>query len=296
MWDVFILKSYNHLFEKMLDKEFIKQNIYDAAKHKTKRNDVKHVLNNIDYHVDYIFDILNNGSFKICIKDPVIINESTCKKTRVILRPNFMPDLIIQHMVVKILQPIFIKHFYQNSCASIPNKGPNYGRKILNKFIFKNNNHRMYVFKCDIRKFFEHINRTKLRSILLNKIHDKKFTSIIDYILFYNDDKYGIPLGFYSSQWFANLYLTKFDFIIKQKFSIPFSMRYMDDIVIIDYSKRKLHRIINFINEYLETELNLKLKHDYQLFKFDNRCIDYMGFKFYKNKTTLRKQTLYKIR
>ena len=295
------MKSYNHLFEKMLDKEFIKQNIIDAAKHKTRRTDVRHVLKHIDYYVDYLYGIIENESFSPQYIKPVKIHEQTCNKERIILRPPFMPDLIVQHMIVKLLQPIFTKHYYPHSCASIPNKGPNYGRKIIKHFICKNKHKRMYVYKFDIRKFFEHIDRRILMTMLSNKIHDYRFLKIIHMIIFYDNEEIGIPLGFYSSQWFANWYLTYFDYMLKQFFHVPFVMRYMDDIVLIDFNKNHLRNIIYKIHDVLLYDYGLLVKRNHQLFLFDDgnrhgRCIDYMGFKFYRNRTTLRKRTLYKIR
>lgn len=298
------LKSYNHLFERMLDKDFIRQNIIDAAKHKHNRPDVKKVLRNLEWYVDYVYTIIKDETFRIHSKPPIVIHESTCKKPRVILRPDFMPDLVIQHMIVKILQPILQKHFYYNSCASIPGKGPEYGRKSLCRFIRRNQTKPMYVFKCDIRKFFEHIDRDILMNMFVKRIHDYRFLKLIHILIYYNEGHVGVPLGFYSSQWFANFYLTSFDYYVKQYLHLPFVMRYMDDIVMIDFNKRRLRSKSYVMKQYL-MDLKLTLKRDFQLFKFDEmdhyhnnpvgRCIDYMGFKFYRTRITLRKRTLTKL-
>jgi hypothetical protein len=58
------LKSYNHLFEKIIDEDNIRLAIYEAAKKKKRRKDVQKVLNNIEYHVKKIKYILENNLLK----------------------------------------------------------------------------------------------------------------------------------------------------------------------------------------------------------------------------------------
>ena len=262
-----------------------------------------HVLKNLDYYVEWLYKLLQEGKFHIHNKAPHVINEHNCNKERVIICPDFMPDLVVQHMVIKVLQPIFTKHFYYNSCASIPERGPNYGRKALQRFIRRNHTKRMYVFKFDIRRFFEHIDRKILMNKFTKLIHDNDFLKLLHSIIFFDDSEVGLPLGFYSSQWFSNFYLTEFDYFMKQTCEIPFVMRYMDDIVLIGFDKNHLRNAISKIIHFLMNDLHLIIKKNFQLYLFDNRdmdqrgkCIDYMGFKFYRDKITLRKRTLQKLR
>ena len=53
------------------------------------------------------------------------------------------------------------------------------------------------------------------------------------------------------------------------------------------------------IADYLQSELGLKLKANWQVFRFSygnnqGRDLDFMGFRFYRNKTVLRKSIMYK--
>lgn len=76
----------------------------------------------------------------------------------------------------------------------------------------------------------------------------------------------------------------------------------MDDMVIFGSNKKKLHKIREAISQYLETELGLQLKGNWQIFRFDyakggkhyGRALDFMGFRFYRNKTILRKSIMIK--
>ena len=139
-----------------------------------------------------------------------------------------------------------------------------------------------------------------LKAKFNKKIKDKKMLDLLYKIIDITET--GLPIGFYTSQWFANFYLMDFDHFVKEKLKAIHYIRYMDDIVILGSNKKKLHKMKEAIMIYLEQELNLKLKNNYQVFRFDyiknkkhyGRDIDFMGFRFFRNKTTLRKSILHK--
>lgn len=112
----------------------------------------------------------------------------------------------------------------------------------------------------------------------------------------------GIPLGFYTSQWIANWYLQDLDHYIKEKLKAVHYIRYMDDMIIFGSNKRTLHKHREKIGEYLSRNLGLSMKGNWQIFRFDcdggknrhGRELDYMGFRFYRDRTVLRKSIMMK--
>jgi hypothetical protein len=123
-------------------------------------------------------------------------------------------------------------------------------------------------------------------------------------ILDHKEIDMGLPIGFYSSHWLANFLLQDFDHFIKEKMGAEFYIRYMDDFIIFGSNKKKLREILYAAKAYLEN-LNLPLKGNYQLFRFDykkkdgkviGRPLDFMGFKFYRDRVTLRKTILRRAR
>jgi RNA-directed DNA polymerase len=112
----------------------------------------------------------------------------------------------------------------------------------------------------------------------------------------------GLPIGYYTSQWFANWFLQDLDHFIKEKLHVKYYTRYVDDIVIFAKNKKELY------NKYREIELflnkkGLSVKNNWKIYNFDytNKQakivgfpIDYMGFKFYRNRTTVRKSIMLK--
>lgn len=113
---------------------------------------------------------------------------------------------------------------------------------------------------------------------------------------------HGIPLGFTTSQWFANFLLTELDHKIKEDWNVKYYIRFMDDMVLFGSNKRELHRVRKLIAEYLETELHLQLKKNWQLFYLDSdnpnkkgRFLDFLGFRFYRHHVGLRRKLALKI-
>jgi len=124
---------------------------------------------------------------------------------------------------------------------------------------------------------------------------------------FIHSNRTGVPLGYYTSQWFGNFILKKMDHWIKQDLQAAHYVRYMDDMVIFGRIKKKLSQMRQQIDEYLQQELHLRLKDNWQIFRFEysvghmddhgkaitrGRMLDFLGFQFHFNRKTLRKSTL----
>jgi len=76
---------------------------------------------------------------------------------------------------------------------------------------------------------------------------------------------------------------------------VKYYIRYVDDLVLLGPNKKKLHKARIAIAEYLAS-INLKLKDNWQVFKVNSRAIDFLGFRFFRNKTILRKRNALRIR
>src|SRR5699024_12412507 len=60
-------------------------------------------------------------------------------------------------------------------------------------------------------------------------------------------------------------------------------------------NKKKLHRTRVHVEKYLNS-INLELKDNWQVFKVSNRDIDFLGRRFYRDRTTLRKRNALRIK
>lgn len=287
------MKSYNHLWEQYATEENLHLAVANAAKGKKSKNQVARFLKEYKNKIPEIMDYMVN--FRASEHTAKEIYDGVQRKKRIIIVPTFK-EQVAHHMVMNILKPIFLKGMYEHSYASIPGRGSSTGKKFIKKWIAKDRKNVKYCMKLDVKKFFDSVDLIILKQRLAQIIHDIKFLKIIFATI--DSVPRGLPLGFYTSQWLANWYLTPLDHYIKDKLQIKYYMRYMDDMVLFGANKRKLQKALAEIKKFLKERLNLQLKSNYQIFRFSNegkgRFLDYMGFRFYDNRVTLRRSIMLK--
>jgi len=285
------MKRYGYLYEKIYEKENIRDAIFKSSKGKRQRGDVKFVLENIDVFVDKIHLMLLNKTYIPSDYTVGTITEGANKKERKIFKPKFFPDQIIHWALILQIQPIFKNSMYQFVCGSIPNKGVHYAKRYVEGWIKHDIKNTKYYLKLDISKFYPSVNN----DILLNKIKRKiKDDDVINLIASILSKANGLPIGILLSQWFANFYLSDLDFKIKHDFKIKYYVRYMDDMILFGSNKRKLHKTRLLIQYCLNSEA-LKLKPNYQVYLLNKEPLDFVGFKFSRGYTRLRRTIMLRI-
>ena len=298
------VKQYKYLYRRMLDENIIRKAYKKLRKGKTKRKEIQQIDADLDNEVAAMRRMIENTKPPdVPVEHPELAYRPKRRTPKLIkekgkLRKIFMPKIHEQwlhHIIVLILEPIITATAYPYSCGSFPKRGAHYGKKRLLKIIRGGKNIRNFA-KIDIRHFFFFFRLDILMRELRIRIKDELFLYIVELCL--QGFKKGIPLGFYISQWLANYLLEPLDRFITEKLGIKNLVRYMDDIVMGDDNKKKLHGAIIEIKKFIGRRFRLKLKKNYQVFKFNfqkkngkviGRVIDFMGFLFFRNRTTMRK-------
>ncbi len=263
-----------------------------AAKNKKDRSEVQKVLKNIPLHVDLIYEILITKSYQPGQLKEKTIREGAQQKERHVTKIQFFPDQIVHWAIILVLQPLIMRSSYTYSCGSMPGRGPHRGKKVVERWVRQDKKNTKYCAKLDITKFYPSLTNDFLKQLVRRHIKDPDLLWILDKVI--NTHKQGAPIGYLTSQWLANLALQRLDYVIKQDLKAKYYMRYMDDMVLFGPNKRKLHSAIKEIRKYLFT-MGLKIKHTWQIFRIDCRALDFMGFRFYRYKTTLRKSLMLRI-
>lgn len=288
------MKSYNHLYEICISESNRRESL-KLAKHSPRlRKIFKHRHMSDETIVEQSFNWITN--YENAEHEPVYIYDGITRKERVIIVPT-AEELLVQHNVVNALKPMFCKGMYEHSYTSLPGRGAHKGKKVIEKWIRTDPKNCKYVLKMDIRHFFDSVPHDRLKAKLQKYIHDEKMLDLLFRII--DVTEVGIPLGFYTSQWLSNWYLQGLDHFIKEELGAVHYMRYMDDMVIFGSNKKVLHRMREAIGDYLQSELGLELKANWQVFRFSygknqGRDLDFMGFRFYRDRTILRKSIMYK--
>ena len=298
------------LFEKLISISNLILAVENSAKHKLKRAKVRKALAHKEQIAYRLHCLLKEGKLTLPKHKGEVINDGIERKTRIIVKPHYTYELILQWAVIQVLKPYIMKGMYKWSCGSISGRGGVYGKRYIEKYIRENPKKIKYAAKCDIYHFFESVDTGILKELFRKLIRDKEMQSVINMILDCNYIEFegqivdiGLPIGYYTSQYFANFYLQRFDHYIKEQLHIKCYVRYVDDFIFFGVNKKEMHKALEKISEYLDG-LGLKLKGNYQVFRFDyidkktgkrkGRFIDFMGFRFYRDKTIIRWKTFIK--
>lgn len=300
------MKEYKYLYRQMLDEKVVRKAYKNLRKGKTKRKEIQQIDANLDAEVQAMIKMIENTKPPdVPVEHPELAYKPKKRTPKIIFehgkrRKIYMPEIHEQwlhHIIVLVLQPIISATAYPYSCGSFPKRGGHYGKKQLVRWIKSGKGIRNFA-KIDIRHFYENIRLNILMRELSIRIKDEWFLYIIWLCL--KDFKKGIPLGFYISQWLANYLLEPLDKFITEKLGFKKYERYMDDMTFFDNAKKSLHKAIEAIRIFIGRRFRLKLKRNYQVCKFYyekagkvvGRCLDYMGFQFFREKVVIRKSIM----
>ena len=141
--------------------------------------------------------------------------------------------IVHQWYIEEFIKPYIVPKFVNTTYACLTNKGTHRAVQEVQHQMrkFKRNFGDFWILKCDIRKFFYTIDPIILYKLMQKYIGDKKILELTK-ILIFNDsincNSKGIPIGNYTSQFFANIYLNELDQYIKRTLKIKNYTRYMD--------------------------------------------------------------------
>lgn len=296
-----MVKTYTNLYPKLCSYKNIERAFKKASKGKNSKFYVKMFRENLIENLLQIKRELESFSYqpeplkKFTIRDP---------KTRTI-RKSIFKDRIIHHAIVNILEPIYEPIFIADNFANRKGKGTLTAIQrfdIFQKRVSRNgklithavNNNMIkgYVFKADIRKFFDSVDQEKLLEMLKRKIKDGRVIWLIKRIIknFDNDIK-GMPLGNMTSQFFANVYLNDLDRFVKHRLKMKYYIRYVDDFVILHEDKKVLEDCKIKIEKYL-MNLKIELHPDKSKIYPLYRGVDFLGFKMFYHYKRVRKRNV----
>ncbi len=238
-------------------------------------------------------------------------------------------DRIVHHLLVRELLKMSEKSFFFYSFACRRCKGTHKAVCALKKYIrqvSRNKTQPAYYLQMDISNFFSSINHQTLYEILKkfatkqkrdniwqNEIlwlgkkiifhrpqdncHIKGSRRIWSHIpkhksLFYAQPGVGLPIGNYSSQFFANLYLNELDYFVKQRLRQKYYLRYVDDFIILGKGRAELSEIPRKIDTFLGGCLALGINFKKTKLKSLKQGVDFLGYIIKLDYTLVRRRSV----
>jgi len=210
-------------------------------------------------------------------------------KERVIMASEYRDRIVHQWYVESFIKPYFVPQFINTTYACIEGRGMHKASKDLQKAMrtCKKKWKNYYILKMDVAKYFPNIDKRILWDILKRKMKDKKLLWLTREILLSTEGMLGLPLGNYTSQVFANIYLNELDQFAKHKLKCKYYFRYMDDIVILLTTKNIANNTLNDITTFLQDSLKLKLNSKTRVFK-DVQGVNFCGYKINEKRLKIR--------
>jgi retron-type reverse transcriptase len=209
-------------------------------------------------------------------------------------------DRVVHQAIFRILRPIFDKHFIYDSYLSRISRGTHLGVERTYRAcrkVSKNWKVKIYVFKCDVRKFFDSIDHAVLRSLIEKKVSCTETMRLVDELFksFEKENNKGLPLGNVTSQLFSNIYLNELDQFVKHKLKLKYYFRYCDDFVIVYQDKKFLFEVMERIRSFLHEDLLLDLHPKKVEIRPLRRGIDFLGYVILTHMIILRTKTKKRI-
>ncbi len=248
---------------------------------------------------------------------------ATRPKAREIHAPDFA-DRVVHHWLVPQLEAIWEPIFIHDSYANRKGKGSHAAVNRLQQFVRQvhSGQNGGYYLQLDIHNFFNSIHRPTLWSILKRRMERAsipEMTMRVTHALLRHHPLHsgvrqhstaqerslvpahkrlenagkarGLPIGNLSSQFFANAYLDKLDQFVKHTLKAKRYLRYVDDFVLIHHDPTQLAAWQKQIEEFIGTELRLKLKPDIRLRPLTDG-IDFLGYIVRPTHTLVRRRVL----
>lgn len=310
------MKTHKHIFEEIVDFQNLYAAYLEARRNKRYRTDVLVFTKHLERNLITIQQKLIDGTYEVGKYRQFYVYEP---KKRLIMALPFS-DRVVQWAIYLKLNPIYDKGFIEDSFGCRNGKGTHNAANRLQYWLKQISRHcketgdKYYYLKLDVKKFFYRVDHDILMSILRRKINDNKLMELLEKIINgkipfgipfdYAGDDYpmanrlydiGMPIGNLTSQLFANIYLNELDQYCKHILKCHYYIRYMDDIIILDNDKNRLHMLRERIECFINNELKLHLNNKTAIRPVD-LGIDFVGFQMWATHRFLKKKSALKIK
>ena len=244
---------------------------------------------NIALHADHILKTIRNYHYSPYIEKLILKGRN--KNPRIISIPT-IKDRIVLYVLKEALHQIFPE--------CIDSESVNQKIKKISNIISETESG--FIFKLDIKGFYDSINQEILLSKLSKKTNARLFLSLIENAItnptvpkFYSKQNKktlfqysGIPQGLAISNILANIYLLEFDHYISSK--CKYFIRYVDDIFLIcdvnekDYLYTEIKNMLRRLNLEVNTDKT-------DIIKISDTFI-FLGYKISKGSISVRSESI----
>ena len=280
-------KRYNNLFGNIADFSALHRAAKRAMLGKRKKPGAASFFANLEAELLRLERLLRDQAYRpgryvtIEVHDP---------KKRLVSAAPFR-DRVVHHALCDVVQPIFERGFISNTFANRKAKGTHRAISAYERYRDRN----AHVLRCDIYRYFPAIDHEVLKAEFRRRISCPQTLWLMDLIVdgsntqepvnlhYHGDDLFapferrrGLPIGNLTSQFFANLYLDRFDHYVTEVLGAPY-VRYVDDFALFHDDPAVLAQWRQQIDRFLEGR-RLRLHSTKTKILDTARPADFLGF------------------
>lgn len=296
------MKRYNDLYAKICDISNLERAAKEAARNKGDYYGVTHFNRHASEYLQELKEKLESKTYKTSEYKHRTIWE---RKLRTLSIVPYYPDNIVDHAIMQVIEPIVVGSFTADTYSCIRGRGTSGCMRAVDRMIAETKDWEdVFIFKCDVRHYFDTIDHELLKQIIRRKIKDKDLLWLLDEII---DSIDNVPIGRYLSQYTSNWFLTPFDHWVREVMPARieqelgrnigkfYYFRYMDDMTFACRDKEALHIMQREVKNKL-AEYKLEMKHSWQIFRLAEtrkdklgRGLDFVGFVWTRKQKSIRK-------
>ena len=227
-----------------------------------------------------------------------IITDGHSGKQRVLHIPHML-DRIYESVIMMVVEPAYAKKWTSIPYAAITGRGLTKAvERVKRSISYNHQDWSRYALKIDIVKYYENIDHGLLFEVIdryfrNEPVLSRNLKSIV------NSYFPGLPIGTYSSQFLANLFLADLDYacIHASEKNICQVTRYMDDILVVcrDYDKvQAMQQLI--VNWCADHKLAVHTPEITDLYEDNHHAsVPMIGFNFNHKGTWVKESTLDRV-
>lgn len=261
-----------------------------ARQQKTHRTEIRDFDRDRIGNLYRIMDNLRDGRYKPSPYRKSIIYEP---KERLIMAQPIRGRIVHQWIVTEAIIPFYIPRLIPTTYACIEGRGTlaavcraqKYMREMRRLY-----GENFYVVQMDISKYFMNIDRSILFEILQLSILDPKILELMHQIIFDHDVESGIPIGNFTSQQLANIYMDQTDYFVTKVLGYHRYCRYMDDFLVFVRDKAEARLLLGAVQEFVGANLKLELNHKSQVYPA-RRGVNFAGYRIHYGYKLLRRRS-----
>lgn len=269
------------LFERITSMDNLREAHRKARKGKAHYREVQWVNKNEEAALGELRRQLLEGRFRT--SEYVVEHTVKGGKDRTIHKLPYYPDRIVQHALVNVCGPAWIRSLIRDTFQSLPGRGTTDCFRRVRRAAQRDKPR--YAIKLDISKFYPSVKNQHLLDPRVFRIKCPRTFAVLEDIICSLD---GLPLGNHTSQYGGNLVLSPIDWYAKQTLGLRHYFRYCDDIVILADSRVQLLTARHLIQQKLAA-IDLELKPDCHIIDLKSQMLDFVGYRFSHDRVLLRK-------